>query len=719
MTDPHADVPSTHMPPAPHGTVAQTPAEQGDSAELSASKNSIVPGYDILGELGRGGMGVVYKARQLKLNRVVALKMILSGEHASPDSLARFLAEAEAVAKLQHPNIVQIHDRAAHNGLPFLTLEYIDGGSLGAKVRERPLPAGEAVRLVEQIARAVHFAHTRGIIHRDLKPDNVLLALDGRPKVTDFGLAKRLVPESSEASRRHQPGESPSANELTHTGAVMGTPNYMSPEQARGDKSIGPATDVWALGAILYRLVTGRAPFVGANHIETIRQVIHEDAISPSQLVRGLPRDVATICLKCLQKDPTRRYASAAALAADLTRWVKGEPIAARPVGSVERAVKWVRRNAVVIAATLAVLLALATGMGVSWWKHSDATNARNAEVNRINERDTAFEKADAAEKVERRRLRLEAKSFLTAGHPSRAVPILAMLIQTGKSDQPPINELLMGDVLLALDRQDDAFRYWRDALKWFNQVQKPKRSADAVALGFCGPWQVLAAFPPVVDPRYRTRDWEIWNDCEMLQRPRLEDAMTAFHRSDKLHLNMLMEKLRLLSPWDAELRRKLEHLLRLFEPAILQQISELNPNIKLARLPEFTMEVERVGWGYPRRNRLMENQQGTTLFSVGGIFFDSGLYAHASSLYAVRTNSDWLTFTAKFGIQDRSLGSAVFVVRGDGKELFRSSVIQHNRLHEITVSIVQIRLLELIVEDAGDGTNGDWALWLDPQLRR
>ena len=421
------DIESTQgaSPPATDGTVAQTPAEQSDSSELSAARNSIVPGYENLGELGRGGMGIVYKAKHLKLNRIVALKMILRGEHASRDALARFLAEAEAVAKLQHPNIVQIHDSGTHNGLPYFTLEFIDGGTLAAAVRENPLTATDAARLVEQIARGMQYAHEHGVVHRDLKPDNVLLSFSGKPKapapttvasglplnevvpkIADFGLAKILG----------EPGAAAAGDEgLTHTGAVMGTPGYMSPEQARGDKAIGPATDIWALGAILYRLVTGRAPFVGASYHEVIRQVIHEDPISPSQLFPGLPRDVATICLKCLHKDPARRYASAAALADDLTRWLKGEPIHARPVGSVERGVKWVRRNAVVSAAALAVMLAMAVGTGVSWWKYREAKaqeafakgettkaeNAQAAEAERVKERDVAL--AKEAERVKER----------------------------------------------------------------------------------------------------------------------------------------------------------------------------------------------------------------------------------------------------------------------------------------------------------------------------
>ncbi|MCP9473489.1 MAG: serine/threonine protein kinase, partial [Nitrospira sp.] len=214
-------------------------AGRGERAESDRSKE-FVPGYELLGELGRGGMGVVYKARHKRLNRVVALKMVLSGGHASAAELARFLTEAEAVAALQHPNIVQIHEIGRHNGLPYFTLEFMDGGSLTDRVKEHPLPPREAARIVEAMARAMHFAHERGIIHRDLKPDNVLLTADGTPKITDFGLAKKIEGGSG----------------VTQTGAIMGTPSYMAPEQADGrTKNVGPAADIYSLGAVLYRLI--------------------------------------------------------------------------------------------------------------------------------------------------------------------------------------------------------------------------------------------------------------------------------------------------------------------------------------------------------------------------------------------------------------------------------------------------------------------------------
>jgi serine/threonine protein kinase len=270
-------------------------ARQPDAAEGVPQ----VPGYEILGELGRGGMGVVYQARQQGLNRLVALKMILAGGHAGAQERTRFQAEAEAVARLQHPNIVQVHEVGEHNGLPFFSLEYCPGGSLAHRLQSTPLPPAEAARLTETRARAIHTAHQAHLIHRDLKPANVLLGADSTPKITDFGLVKKL-------------------DEAGHTasGAVMGTPSYMAPEQAGGKtRNIGPATDIYALGALLYEMLTGRPPFKAATSVETILQVLSEEPVSPARLQPGVPRDLETICLKCLQKEPLRRYASAAALA--------------------------------------------------------------------------------------------------------------------------------------------------------------------------------------------------------------------------------------------------------------------------------------------------------------------------------------------------------------------------------------------------------------------
>jgi WD40 repeat protein len=315
-----------------------------------------VPGYEILGELGRGGMGVVYQARQVKLDRLVALKMILAGGHAGEQELRRFQSEAEAVARLQHPNVVQIYEVSEQDGLPYFSLEFCPGGSLEKKLDGTPLPPQQAAQLVETLARGVHAAHEHGIIHRDLKPANVLLSADGTPKITDFGLAKKL----DEAVRQ------------TASGAILGTPSYMAPEQAGGQsKEIGPAADVYALGAILYELLTGRPPFKAATSLDTVLQVISDEPVPPSRLQPKVPRDLETICLKCLHKEPAKRYASAEALAGDLRRFLAGEPIQARPVGRVERLWRWCRRNPALAAAgglaalALVAVLALSVGFAV------------------------------------------------------------------------------------------------------------------------------------------------------------------------------------------------------------------------------------------------------------------------------------------------------------------------------------------------------------------
>ena len=312
-----------------------------------------VSGYEIFGELGRGGMGVVYKARQLRLNRIVALKMILAGDHASPESGLRFMAEAESIARLHHPHIVQIFAFGDCGGRPYFEMEYVAGGSLSDRLGGSSWPLRDAARLVETLARAIHEAHRLGIVHRDLKPANILLSTDGIPKIADFGLAKCLDIETG----------------LTRTEWIVGSPSYMAPEQAAPDATaIGPAADVYSLGAILYQLLTGRPPFQAATVLETLEQVKLDPPIAPSRLRPKLPRDLVTICLKCLEKEPARRYASAAELAEDLRRFEAGETIRARPVGIPERLWRWCRREPALASLAL-TLLAGFLGVATQWWR--------------------------------------------------------------------------------------------------------------------------------------------------------------------------------------------------------------------------------------------------------------------------------------------------------------------------------------------------------------
>jgi serine/threonine protein kinase/WD40 repeat protein len=369
----------------PPGNSATPPPDDGRTGVNPPSR---LTDYEILSELGRGGMSVVYRARQVKLNRLVALKMLLSGEQAGADELARFRGEARALARLQHPNIVQIHDVGEHEGRPYFALELVDGGSLRDYLGGTPLPPRQAAELVQTLARAIHAAHQCGIIHRDLKPGNVLLQKsltqsrqdakkdeeredegnlhpsssslgvlaslrEALPKITDFGLAKRL----DESGTR------------TQSGAFLGTPSYTAPEQAEGEASrIGPATDVYGLGAILYELLTGRPPFRAETTLETLRLVTTAEPARPRSLAPRLPRDLETICLKCLRKEPQRRYASAADLAEDLRRFLDGEVIRARPAAVPERVAKWVRRRpAAAVALLVAILAALGLPAALVW----------------------------------------------------------------------------------------------------------------------------------------------------------------------------------------------------------------------------------------------------------------------------------------------------------------------------------------------------------------
>src|SRR5215468_10762170 len=298
--------------------------------------------YELLQEIARGGMGVVYKARQLSLNRVVALKMMLPSLLASATEAQRFRAEAEAAANLQHPNIVSIHEVGEHEGRLYFSMDYIEGQSLAALVRDHPLPAETAARYVKTAAAAIHYAHRQGFLHRDLKPSNILIDEANQPRITDFGLAKRMDRDSR----------------LTITGAVLGTPSYMSPEQAASKSDqVGPASEVYSLGAILYELLTGRPPFQAATPLDTVLLVLNSEPAPPRLLLPRLNRDLETIGLKCLEKERRRRYQSAQELADDLDRYLNLKPIVARPINRVNRAWRWCRRNPWPAVATAALVL--------------------------------------------------------------------------------------------------------------------------------------------------------------------------------------------------------------------------------------------------------------------------------------------------------------------------------------------------------------------------
>jgi serine/threonine protein kinase len=357
-----------------------------DEPIIAAIENDPQPaieGYELLGELGRGGVGVVYRARQRSLDRIVALKVLVAGIYADEELLARFRAEAEAVASLQHANIVQLFEIGTTQGCPYFSLEYVPGGSLADKLRQQLPAPREAALLMREIALAIEAAHAKGLIHRDLKPGNILLTNSGSPKVADFGLAKRLAGDSA----------------LTRTGDVMGTPSYMAPEQAGGQvRELGPACDTYALGAILYEMLTGRPPFRGHDSMETLLAVLHEEPVSIRRLSPRTPRDLETICHKCLQKQPNKRYRSAQDLADDLGRYLDGLPIAARPVSLLEKGIKLAQRRPLATTLVSALVVGVLSFLIYGTWKNRQLATALAAKDKALQRSEMNFRAAiDAA----------------------------------------------------------------------------------------------------------------------------------------------------------------------------------------------------------------------------------------------------------------------------------------------------------------------------------
>jgi len=356
-----------------HATVREASPNKTISLDISAVVE-ISPtihyfgDYELLSEIARGGMGVVYKARQTSLNRIVAVKMILSGQLAGEREVKRFRTEAEAAGNLQHPNIVAIHEVGEHEGRQYFSMDYVEGKNLAEVIQGKPMAAREAAALLKTIAEAVHHAHQRGTLHRDLKPQNVLIDAEGRPRITDFGLAKRVDQNS----------------ELTQAGAVMGSPSYMPPEQATGrHDQVGPHSDVYSLGAILYQLLTGQAPFVGETPLATLHKVVEEDPVPPSKHNPLSPPDLETICLKCLEKKPERRYHTARALAEELERFLNHEPILARPASEWRKVSVWMLKHPWLITAVLALIGAVAVislaSLVYGLWEHSQLAAWRSS----------------------------------------------------------------------------------------------------------------------------------------------------------------------------------------------------------------------------------------------------------------------------------------------------------------------------------------------------
>jgi WD40 repeat protein/tRNA A-37 threonylcarbamoyl transferase component Bud32 len=432
----------------------------GSALSPAAQAFPSIPGCVILSELGRGGMGVVYKARQVRLNRLCALKIALPGKHTG----ARFLAEAGTIARLRHPNIVQIYDLGEHEGLAYFEMEYIEGGSLARRLDGTPWAPGPAAGMIAILARAIGDAHRLGIVHRDLKPANVLFTGDETPKVVDFGLAKSLEDDSK----------------LTQSGVFIGTPSYAAPEQVEG-KGVGPAADIYALGAIFYQMLTGRPPFQAATVHQTLEQVKTADPVLPSRLQPGLPRDAETIALKCLEKDPLRRYADAAALADDLDRFLSERPILARPTGPAERLRKLVRRRPAVALLSLAVLVVTTLSFSlVAWqWRRAEAKAAALAAAN------TRTERARLVAYEGQARLTLhQALALCDQGDLGRGVSMLAHSLELAAEASSPV-----------LDRPIRI-----NLADWAGQLIRPVRlplirhSAPILGFAFCHESKALIA---------------------------------------------------------------------------------------------------------------------------------------------------------------------------------------------------------------------------------
>lgn len=404
----------------PAETAPRSSGTQHQDSRDGAGKSSTIHyfgDYELIEEIARGGMGVVYKARQASLNRIVAVKLLLFGKLAGEDFVRRFRTEAQAAAKLSHPNIVGIHEVGEHDGQHYFSMDYVEGGDLSDLASQQPLPPRRAAALLKTVAEAVQHAHQGNVLHRDLKPSNILLDPEGQPRVTDFGLAK-LIGDYSDAT---------AGADLTATGQVLGTPNYMSPEQAQGRRDLTTATDIYSLGALLYFLVTTRAPFAANSLQETLRQVHESEPVAPRLLNPALPPDLETICLKCLNKEPGRRYPSAGALAVDLGRFLADEPIHARPASVPEKVWRWGRRKPALAALVLALLVVGAAGLAGILWQW------RQARASAVEERQHR-QRAQVAERIANERLSAaylaQARASRFSGHPGRRFSSLAALAQ-------------------------------------------------------------------------------------------------------------------------------------------------------------------------------------------------------------------------------------------------------------------------------------------------
>ncbi len=430
---------------------------------------SYVGNYELLEEIARGGMGVVYKARQTTLGRIVAVKMIVSGKLASEQDVQRFHVEAQAAAGLQHPNIVAIHEVGQHEGWHYFSMDYVEGRDLAKILRENLLSAKQAATYVRQMAEAIHYAHQKGILHRDLKPSNILIDSHDQVRITDFGLAMRVE----------------GGNDLTRTGQIVGTPSYMPPEQAQGNRSlIGPGSDVYSLGAVLYECLTGRAPFRADSVLKTIEQVIHAEAASPRTLNAAIPRDLETICLKCLEKEPHRRYGTAQLLADDLQRFLIGEPIVARPALALERTLKWVKRHptpaALIVSSAVALLAIVGAGIGLYYNTRLQSSNQQLGEAKATLESRNQ-QLSEASEQVSSER---------ALAHRHLYASRMALIQVAIQNDQPARIVQLLRSVIPESDLQEDL----RD-FEWYYLWRK-YHGEESTLRGHTGPVIAVACSP-------------------------------------------------------------------------------------------------------------------------------------------------------------------------------------------------------------------------------
>jgi tetratricopeptide (TPR) repeat protein len=426
-----------------------------DGFTLAASRGVGDSGYEILGELGRGGMGVVLKAHQIALNRTVALKVVRSGSFATPAEVFRFQNEAEAVAQLDHPHIVPIYEVGRWGDQHYFTMKLVNGTSLDKRIGEFTADPRAAARLSMTIAEAVHHAHERGILHRDLKPANILVDEEGAPHVTDFGLAKRLD----------------SVQEATHSGALVGTPSYMSPEQASGARAgLSTATDVYGLGTILYALLSGRAPFAGTTLVDTLDMVRMQAPEPPTAINPGVPRDLEVICLKCLEKDPPRRYASARELADDIRRWLAGMPIEARPVSTLTRTLMWCRRNRALAGLAALLVMALLGGFAGITWKWRDADRER-IKAEAVNELLTERLLGQASAEMDPMAKNLTVRELL-----DRAASQLGGWLEGQREVEAKLRETI-GGAYLSLGEYDKAEPHIQTAIRLDTDIHGPKHA--------------------------------------------------------------------------------------------------------------------------------------------------------------------------------------------------------------------------------------------------